>query len=730
MTLLEPTPLDEGIQQSRDRLGFHRKFDLGVLLVHGMGEQVRGDILTEEGDRIFGWLRRRVEGPGRSGCDDRHSDGDVDVLDVVARQRSPDSIPAAHAVVRIAPPAGKGATVHWVLAESLWADVFRQATFGELAGWAVSVGPWVFATQVAGIWRRMEIGESVPSRLRLLLIPITLLAGVVMLLGAAVVGLFVTALALALFVLAVVPIPFVSGLARSVQRALANGFGDAYVLTRSPIRFGAMATQVHDDLKALLKECTNVAILAHSQGAAVSWFALQHELLDRPEQPPKGEPKPAPIGLFTTYGQGVRKLTFVLCMAQGAQTGLQKLVAFGSAVFLVGALGVLLGGLPRELAVALAVLAVIAEFFLLSSAMPIWEQAGRKMEMDWQKVVNAEPKLEWLDLWASADPGPVGPLDVNGKQIHSYKIRNLSSLLLDHFVYWRNTTEFMAIVASRLFSLGGPQMYAAPRTDPRLQVSAMRRHARVLMLLTMRVFVIGGVLAGWIHAWLTPAFGGALIEFFANLNLPFVDPYLSAPPDWAKVLAGALGVVLLAGVAWLPLSVGWNALMGTDEDTYFRGIRQPLWTTWWYVLGFAAAFFIGATVGLLLRAQGEILAGAFLFGSGFAALLCLVILSSGGSTFAGTEDSENALAATKKITGQASSSVALAFAIAAILVLVPIAAAAFLPAAVRLVLAAEALFLSAVLAAEGIREYRLFRVAFNSRNAKVPESKEKANARV
>jgi hypothetical protein len=722
MTLLQPTPLDEGIQQSRDRLGLRRKFDLGVLLVHGMGEQVRGDILTEEGDRIFGWLRRRVEGPTGAG----NGYGDVDVLDVVARQRSPDAIPAAHAVVRIAPPTGKGAPAHWVLAESLWADVFRQATFGELAGWAVTVGPWVFATQVAGIWRRTEIGESVPSLLRLLLIPITLLVGAVMLLGAAVVGLLVTALALVLFVLAVIPIPLVSGIARSLQRALASGFGDAYVLTRSPIRFGAMATQVHDDLKALLKECTNVAILAHSQGAAVSWFALQHELLDRPAEPPKGESKPAPIGLFTTYGQGARKLTFVLTMARGAQTGLQSLAALGSAAFLVLGLVGLLAGLPWQLALALAVLAVIAEFFLLSSAIPIWEEAGRKMEVDWRAVVHAEPKLEWLDLWASADPAPVGPLDVNGKQIHSYKIRNLSSLLLDHFVYWRNTTEFMAIVASRLFSLGGPQAYAAPLTDPRLQVSAMRRHARVLMLLAMRVFLIGGVLAGWIHAWLTPAFGMALIGFVADLNLPFVDGYFDAPPDWGVTLAAALGVILVAGVAWLPTSVGWNALTGADADTYFRGTRQPLWTPAWQVLGLLALVLIGMAVSLLNLAQEEVLAWVFLFGSGFAALLCLTILSSGGSTFAGTEDSQSALTATAKITGKTSSSVMVAVAIAVALVLVPVAAGLVVPAAIGWVLGGEGVLLSTVLAAEGVREYRLFRAAFNSRNAKLPAAEAKA----
>jgi hypothetical protein len=63
---------------------------------------------------------------------------------------------------------------------------------------------------------------------------------------------------------------------------------------------------------------------------------------------------------------------------------------------------------------------------------------------------------------------------------------------------------------------------------------------------------------------------------------------------------------------------------------------------------------------------------------------------------------------------------------ALVLVLVPIGAALLFPAAVGWILAAEVVVLSAVLAAEGVREYRLFRVAFNSRNARLPESEPKA----
>jgi len=716
--MLQSAELDEGIKDSRRRLGLRRKYNLGILLVHGIGEQMRGDTLTEEGDYIFRWLRRRVESPGGAGG------AQVDVLDVALRQVSSDDIPTAHAVVRITPPTGTGAPAHWIVAESSWADVFRPATYVELAGWAVTVGPWVFATQVAGIVTRMEIGESVPPRLRLVLIPVTLLAGTVMLLGAAIMGLVVTGLAVALVLLAITRIPFMADLARSLQRGLANGFGDAYVLTRSPIRFGAMATQVRSDLQVLLRECAAVAVLAHSQGTAVSWYALKHELTDRPAAL-KDEPKPAPIGLFVTYGQAVRKLTFILTMARGSQTGVQTLSAVGSAAFLgIGVLA-LVTSAPWALIVVPVLLAVIAEFALLNSARRIWTESGKDIESDWEKVVAVEPGLEWLDLWASADPAPVGPLDVAGKQIRSYKIRNLASTIWDHVVYWRNPTEFLAIVASRLFALGGPKAYAAPLTDPRLQVAAMRRHARVLLLLTMRAFMGGAVVAGLVYAWLTPAFGSGLMEFVSALNLPLVDEFFGAPPDWVVTLAGFIGVAILGVIAWLPVSLGWNALMGADETTYFRGIRQPLWTVPWYALGALVVLVAGAAFAVLWLAHGSTLAMAYVLGSGFLALIGLVVLSSGGSTFAGTEDSQSPLVATRKITGQTSSGVAVAVGGALVLVLVPVGAALLFPAAIGWILAAEVIVLSAVLAAEGVREYRLFRVAFNSRNAKLPESEPK-----
>jgi hypothetical protein len=710
--------LNAGLRDSRDRLGLAEPFDLGVLLVHGIGEQQRGDTLAEEGDRIFRWLRRRVVGPGDNG-------GAVDVLDVVMRQPSEDELTASHAVVRITPPGGLAA--HWVVAESWWADAFRPATFGELVGWGLTIGPWVFATQVAAIYRRMEIGTSVPPSLRALLIPIALLVGLVFAAGAALLSFAITALAVVVIVVAMTRIPFLSDLARGLQGGLANGFGDAYVLTRSPMRFGAMATQVRYDLQALLRACRAVAVVAHSQGTATGWWAIKHEVLDR--RPGSGGELPSlgPLRLFVTYGQGLRKLAFVLTMARGEQSAVHALLGLACAVLFGLALWAFFGLEAPVLGIGLGIGAVAAELALLRLGRPIWDASGAALSADWAKVSAAVTKLHWLDLWASADPAPVGPLDVNDPpgthpaRIRSYKIRSMASFLLDHFVYWWNTTEFLPIVASCLFALGGPPPYAAELDDPRLEVTALRRHARVLALMSARVVVWGGVAAGLLYAWLTPGFGTGLMEWVAGLDLPFVAGFFDDPPDWAVAVAGYLAVLLAGAIAWLPVSAAWNGLVGADEATYFGGRRRPLWSAGW--AGFAVlVLVIGGGIKAAFLLAGEPALGiGYAVGALFVALLGNVILASGGVTFAGAEATVSARAATAGITGSMASGGALVLALAAVLVAVPVVAAVAAPAALGWVLVAELLAASVVLAVEGVREYRVFQRHFDERNALLPE---------
>lgn len=683
-------------------------YDLGVLLVHGIGEQQRGDTLTEAGDLLLEWLARRAEATGSA------ADVELNLMDVAGRQASTDEIAGAHALIRITPPIEGALPANWVVAESFWADVFRPATFTELASWGVFIGPWAFAAQVRGILQRMETAVEVPNWLRPALLPIIWVVAVAMFLLGAFVGLAVTALALALVILALTKIPFLADFARSTQRTLANGVGDAYVLTRSPIRFGAMASQVRADLEDLSRESRAVAVIAHSQGTAVAWHAIKHGLTD---DPAPDSPVAQHLKLFLTYGQAVRKLTFMHLVAE-MSLARNGILALAGAGFALAAVTEFLVAGARFLIPITIPLAIAAEALLIWRVMPVWKQSQVKIEGEWDKVHAAAPALEWLDLWASADPVPGGPLELDRRPVIStYKIRNLASGILDHVVYWKNGAEFLAVLASRLFELGGPPQYASERNDPVLLVSVMRRHARVLLLMAMRVVLAGAAVAGALQAWWTPGFSAGVMAFLRALHLPLVGSFFDAPPEWTRSLAGVIVVLVAAVLAWAPFNAVWSYLAAADLDSYFQGImKEPLWDWRWWTL--AAAFAATATgVGLLLVVLGApALAGAYAVASGFATLLALAVLSSGGRTLSDAETPENPLAAVRRLTSRTDTSVAVTVTAAVIIVAVPVLVAWFWNAALGPTLAGEGLVLSAVLLIEGVREYRAFARRFHTIN--------------
>ncbi len=730
--------LDQALTDSRQRIGLPGRYDLGILLVHGLGEQARGDTLTVQGDPLVAWLRGRVGSTGRDG------DAKVDVVDAASRQQSTDAIPSAHAVIRITPPAAKGPPevvsepTFWVVAEAFWAENFRQATFNELVRWLFTVGPWVFATQVSAMTRRMEIGRHVPRWLRIGLIPITLVVGLAFVLLAAVAGFLMTVVAAAVFILAITNIPFLADAAKGAQRQLANGLGDAQVLSRSPMRFSAMAAEVRTGIHVLREQCSAVVVVAESQGTAVAWYGLKHEIMGGLAPIAKPEPVPppdlAPIGLFLTHGQALRKLAFALHMARGGQTADQVWDALLSAGYVAAAVGAFLVGAP-PLAVVALVLALVAEMRLLLLAKDAWDDSGADVAKDWEALLAAEATarapqsglLEWLDLWASADPAPVGPLGIKGERITSYKIRNRGSTLADHVSYWQNTTEFLPILASYLFQLGGPRQYGISLRDPRLEVPAMRRHARVLLLLVLRVFVMLGVLAGAIYTWLTPEFGRDVVAFIDSLDLLFVNGLINEQRELVVAVAGYVVILLAGGILWLVVNGTWNGLMVADEKTFFGGVSRPLWTWRWYLFGVLVVPIAFLVAGLLWREDQPTLAVGYVLAAIAVSLLCVTVLSGGGKTYGAPERLEGTKTATIRITNQRWSSWAIVLTLAALIVAVPIVA---IPVGIRLdrpellpgVLAIETVVISLVLALEGRREYRLFSRRFHRLNSRLPAS--------
>ena len=154
-------------EQSKD-------YAVGVLFVHGMGEQNQGDSVTEMETRSpigCQWLAPPEKKAGFKIREARLRSGSA----VLTGEPDHPIGGQAHISVTITdesktPPVKQ----EWRLAESWWAATFRQATLFELVTWAFSAGPWLIASQRAGLENRFtsaaaRIGalcgrRSTPSR--------------------------------------------------------------------------------------------------------------------------------------------------------------------------------------------------------------------------------------------------------------------------------------------------------------------------------------------------------------------------------------------------------------------------------------------------------------------------------------------------------------------------------------------------------------------------------------
>src|SRR5437667_10380186 len=114
-----------------------KRFDLGVLLVHGIGTQASGEILIGWGDEILNAIRRAT--------------GDA-IRPMVERGTIPsDDDARAQMEVRM------GDGERWLFAEGWWAQSFRAPTYRELVSWGFRALPWALAIRVAQrYWQAKE----------------------------------------------------------------------------------------------------------------------------------------------------------------------------------------------------------------------------------------------------------------------------------------------------------------------------------------------------------------------------------------------------------------------------------------------------------------------------------------------------------------------------------------------------------------------------------------------
>ena len=617
--------LEEHLEQLSDVPNMPATFDLGVLFVHGIGEQQRGDTLTEAGDVLAEWLRRWL---------DATRGGRLDVLHVALHappEPNHDPVRGAHAILRIRQLGGDPAQPErtWLLAESWWADTFRAASFSEFAAWGLGVGPWVASSQLRGI-----LGQAaVDSRTNALLIPgLWVALGLLIAAGflvAAALSLFFFALALALFALRLVPIGPIQGAASAIQRTMALGFGDAFALVRSPLRFGAMKTQVRADLRVLRSRCRQVAVVAHSQGTTIAWAVLMNPEVDVGRVPDE-------VSLFVTYGQAMRKLKLLRVLHTAGWTREAAWDLIAVIALLVGlvatiALGVAWVAGGREPIHAAGILlalglAVGAQWQLLRRAEVIDQRAATDLVEEYAYATREAAHFEWLDLWASADPLPNGPLLPAGT-VASYRIHNLGSAISDHSVYWQNLTEFVSAVLGRLARLGGVGLGPAPEDpdpEPLERGAAIRRRIRAALLSATRGALGAGAAATLLaFADAVRSLGG---QALCVVNaLPLVDLRLrdcAAPAGlaFAADLAGAILVAVGFTAGYVVALLAWRSAVRGDDRGALREAagegREVLWPLRW--IAYAALIAIVAT---LVAGAAWIGADRFDVALGYAAIV-------------------------------------------------------------------------------------------------------------
>lgn len=614
-----------------------KPYRLGLLFVHGMGEQERGDTVTEMGDALTEWLRRWIAEIPKA---------DFKIREATLRTEGGASVgPSSHVSVVLSDDAG--ASQEWLLAESWWAGAFRPATFKELAVWAASVGPWLIASQGSGIHRRLWTATATGWS-RLWRWPLRLGSSVVIALLAALVAAVVTPSAFVLLLVSLVPIPVVSDIARRLAHNLAGSFGDLLVLVRSPVRFAAMAERVRDDIARLDAQCERVMVVAHSQGSAVAWQgikrAAQQPACDRPE-----------VALFVSFGQAMRKLKSLYRLHEvgGSMQTRFSLLALLSSILLVvvlvagvlalaevlvreGELGTAIGDWDWHWIALLAGAGGVLVVQLILQAMATANDGAS--EIDLVKEIRAVRKsfgdFRWVDLWASADPAPNGPLlaarwpDVE-PYVASYKLRNMGSTALDHSVYWSNVTEFVSAIAYMASGLAWPNATGV-RSFAALREAVSLRDWRVNMLAVARVVFFAGVgfgifgargsLVGW---------GRAVRGFIGGLPLVPDDWFANWPEPIEGLLAAALiGVVAI--LIWLLLLAFWAGPIRSDEAAFFKGRPSAQWSAW-AILWFVAAVAIPAGVLAVAILHGEVVFAVAYAATAFVASVAVVsVLSAGG----------------------------------------------------------------------------------------------------
>ncbi|GAA1661783.1 hypothetical protein [Microbacterium lacus] len=626
------------------------QFDTAVVLVHGIGRQLRSETLLE-------WcepLTRRLDYLMR------HSGGATQITDSRIAGSTRDE---ARVVVRLDQPSG---TRDIIFTEARWADSFLPPSAKSLPGWVVRNGfraalrlAMLLLRNSLGTWRSMGrelvrpvavpfvafgrtrgVEDAAPrimavrpySIFRLYAEMIFIYAGalfalVMSLVGAValvIVGWILPAIAVLLTFLLVVlvRIPGLSRWLRGAVLLLTDFIGDAAVWTDQPVRAEAMMNCVRDEVRHANRCAKRTIVIAHSQGAAISARALLGSIDIR-------------VDHLVTVGGAVDLLAGVGW--QGSQevtpdpvVAWQRRSATRWTNIWAGFDPVPAGPIsPRGL-----------KGFRRSTAR--WnavDACSQRLSIAWLKVANQEfgidpSKLRFMETYAAlsmsfahaqvrktakrsvakqlkAGQKTIDRLlpDARIEMIKKYKlqpgpeerrVQNLGSVISDHIAYAKNIAQVIDPIARSVIL----EDETGRVTEARRLSNDHARAVRLLVLLRLLAFIASVASAPLIIAWIpwlaTPDDMKDITSGSAVWS--FIVATLESSSLWPLVTLSAVSLVLYAILAGLVGGV-WN--IWVNDIAWKRDRKHPLFGLL-KVLPFALVFLFVAPPGTFLGLRAAI----------------------------------------------------------------------------------------------------------------------------
>jgi hypothetical protein len=505
----------------------------------------------------------------------------------------------------------------WLLAESWWARVITPPRFGQLARWAVPMAPWLACEYAVAAGTTQNPCPPEPARkgsfeqLRLhrlldLVIPP--------------VALVLVAFVLLLDLLQ--RLPLIGRSATKLVGKFEQGVGDAYLFCLDGPARGAMKQRISRDLAWLLDRCDQVAVVAHSQGAA-----LCHDVLSGVNELRPGRP----VDLFVTVGSGVRRLYGMRELYRNQQLqalGWQGvLAALASTVgLLVAGIGLAVGSGSWPAVLAGGVLVLLGAAWQVRVHGKIAGQVTKPLP---KLALPATSANAWIDYYATADPVPNGPICTDAKEpgrvdVESCVVHNYRSVSEDHSGYVDNTDQVLTRLALHLADSANTGL-ALKFTDPTVRDGWRWRRWRTMCRSIARDLLLGSGAAAAILLTLPAAAGAGWWRLGRRLGASGGDPEQPAaallglktwvekrpllglqtliktvgPETFVGVAAALIVVVLSAGwLAWR-----WSRWDAGDIDHLFEtapgrtpSTRPKMPRTAWAFWLMVTAFVVGSAL--------------------------------------------------------------------------------------------------------------------------------------